>query len=90
VAQGQGQNNFCCVTTRGRNFRLGGRLRQRGGALTARVFGLGVLAFGRLVLASSGLSAGGLPAAQLPAAFGVLAVALVPASWQVQVPTAFA
>ena len=90
VAQGMGQKNFCCVTTRGRNFRLGWCLRQRGEALTARTFGLGVLGFGRLVLASSGLPPGSLPATQLAAAFGVLAVPLVPASWQVLAATAFA
>jgi hypothetical protein len=83
-----GAKNFCCVTTRGRNFRLRRRLWQRGGALTAGTLGLGVLGFGRLVLASPGLPAGGLPAAQLAAAFGVLAVPLVPAAWQVLAATA--
>ncbi len=72
------------------NFRLGGCLRDRGGALTARTFGLGVLGFGRLVLASAGLPPGSLPAAQLTAAFGVLAVPLVPAPWQVLAATALA
>ncbi len=89
-AQGEGQKTFCCVTTRGRNLKLRGCLWQRGGALTARMLGLGVLGFGRLVLASSGLPSGSLPAAQLAAAFRVLAVALVPAPWQVLSATAFA
>ena len=90
VAQGEGQKKFCCVTTRGRNFRLGGCLRHRGGTLTARVFGLGVLGFDYAVLASSGLPPGGLPAAQLAATFGILAVALVPALWQILPATALA
>jgi hypothetical protein len=90
VAQGMGQKNVCCVTTRGRNIRIGECLWQRSSTLTAHTFGLGVLGFGRLVLASSGLPPSRLPAAQLAAAFGVLAVPLVPASWQVAVPTTFA
>lgn len=66
VAQGEGQKKFCCVTTRGRNFRFGGRLRQRGrtlSALPARLFSLSVLGFGVRVLASPRLPPGGLPAA---------------------------
>jgi len=88
VAQGMGQKNFCCVTTRGRNFRLRRRLWQRGGTPTAGTLGLGVLGFGRLILASPGLPPGGLPAAQLAAACGVLAITLVPAAWQVLAATA--
>jgi hypothetical protein len=52
-------------------------LRQRSGTLTARAFSLGVLGFGRLVLASLGLPPGSLPAAQLTAAFGILVSAAV-------------
>ena len=89
MAEREGQKKFCCVTTRGRNRSFWAFAAQRR-RLTAGVFGLSVLDFGGGVLASSGLSAGGLPAMELAAAFGVLAVALVPASWLIAVPTAMA
>ena len=55
VAQRSRRKNFCCVTTRRRNFRLLRGLWRRGGTLTARPLGLGVLGFDRLVLTPLGL-----------------------------------
>ncbi len=90
VAQGSRQQNFCCVTTRRRNLGVLRCLRQRWGTLTARTLRLGVLDFGRIVLASSRLPPRRLPAADQPPAFGVLAVTLVPTTRLVLVPTALA
>ena len=90
VAHGSWQNNFCCVTTRRRNFGLLRCWWRREGALTARTLRRGVLGFGRSVVASSRLPPRRLPAADLPLAFGVLAVTLVPTPRLVLVPTAFA
>ena len=84
------RKNFCCVTTRRRNLSRLRRLWRRGGALTARSFGFGVLGFGRLVLASFGLPPRRLPASHQPQTFGVLAVMLVPTPWLVLASTAFA
>ena len=82
--------NFCCVTTRRRNCGWLWCLRRRGGALTARPLGLGVLDFYGFILAPFGLPFGRLPATDLALAFGVLAVTLVPAPWQILLATAFA
>ena len=90
VAQGSRRKNFCCVTTRRRNLRRLRRLWRRGGALTAHTFGLGVLGFGRLVLASFGLPLRRLPTPHQPQAFGILAVMLVPTPRLVLASTAFA
>ena len=90
VAQGVRQKNFCCVTTRRRNFGRLWWLRRRGGTLTARTLGLGVLGFDGIVLAPLGLPLGRLPAPDQPQAFGVLAVTLVPTPRLVLAPTALA
>ena len=90
VAQGSRRNNFCCVTTRRRNLKRLRRLWQRGGALTARTFGRGVLGFGRIVLPSFGLPPRRLPASHQTQAFRVLAVMLVPTPRLVLASTAFA
>jgi hypothetical protein len=82
--------NFCCVTTRRRNFWVIRGLRHRWGALTARTLRRGVLGFGCVVLAASGLPSRRLPATDQPPTFGVLTVTLVPTPWLVLVPTAFA
>jgi len=58
--------------------------------LTALPLGLGVPGFHGFILASFGLSLGRLPATDLAQAFGVLAITLVPAPWQVHLATAFA
>jgi hypothetical protein len=90
VAQGRGREFFCCVTTRGRNFRGLWSLGRSGGALTARTLCLGLLGFDRLVLAPFGLPPRRLPAPQQTQAFGVLAVTLVRALRLVRASTAFA
>ena len=90
VAQRSRRKNFCCVTTRRRNFRRLRWLRRRCGTLTAHAFGLGVLGFGRLVLAPLGLPLRRLPAPHQPQAFGILAVMLVPTPRLVLASTAFA
>ena len=89
-ADGSRRQNFCCVTTRRRNFGIFRGLRQRRGAPPARPLGLGVLGFSGIVLASLGLPLGGLPAPHETQTFGVLAVTLVPTLWRVLAPTAFA
>jgi hypothetical protein len=89
-AQRRRQENFCCVTTRCRNFRCLRRLGQRLGTRTARTLGVGVLGLGRIILASSRLPPRRLPAAEFPPAFGVLAVTLVPAPRLILLPTPFA
>ena len=65
-------------------------MRRRGGTLTARPLGLGVLSFDSFILAPLGLPLGCLPAPNLPQAVGVLAVMLVPTPRQVLLPTALA
>jgi hypothetical protein len=89
VAHRSRRKNFCCVTTRCRNFGLLRWLRRGGGALTARTLRLGMLGFGRIVLAPPGLPPRRLPAPDQTQAFGVLAVMLVPTPWLVLAPTAF-
>ncbi|MGH9748195.1 MAG: hypothetical protein ACRD59_19020 [Candidatus Acidiferrales bacterium] len=78
------------MTTRGRNFGVFNGLGQVLGALTALLFGLGMLGFDAGILTTFSLAASRLPAADLPQAFRVLAVALVPASWPVLAPASFA
>jgi hypothetical protein len=90
VAQNRGQKNSCCVTTRRYNFWTLRCLRRGRGTLTARTFRLGVLRFGRIVLAPPGLPPRRLPAPHLPQAFGILAVTLIPTPRLVLAPTAFA
>ncbi len=70
----QWEKNFCCVTTRCRNYGWLWCLGRRGGALTALPLGLSVLGFDGFILASFGLSLGRLPATDLTQAFGVLAI----------------
>ena len=69
---------FCCVTTRGRNFRVLNGLGRGLGAVTALLLSLGMLGFDAGVLATFGLAASRLPALDLLLAFRILAVALVP------------
>jgi len=90
VAPGRGQQNFCCVTTRRRNFGRTGSWRQRSGALPARTLGLGVLGFDRFVQTPLGLPPSRLPAADQAQAFGVLAIELVPTPRLVLPSAAFA
>jgi len=90
VAHGSRRKNSCCVTTRRPNLRRLRRLWRRGGALTARTFGLGMLGFGRIVLPSFSLPPCRLPAPHQTQAFGVLAVMLVPTPRLVLASTAFA
>jgi hypothetical protein len=90
IADGGRRKNFCCVTTRRRNFRISRGLRQRKGLPPARSLSLGVLGFDRVVLASLGLPFGGLPAPHETQALGVLAVMLVPTIWRVTAPTPLA
>jgi hypothetical protein len=66
------------VTTRRRNLWFLTSLRHGLGPLAARALGLGVLGFGKDVLAVFGLPPRRLPAADQPQAFRLLAVALVP------------
>jgi hypothetical protein len=65
-------------------------LGRRFGPLAARAFGLGVACFGLSGLAMSGLPPRRLPAPDLALTIGVLAVALIPASWLVRSATPFA
>jgi hypothetical protein len=78
------------VTTRRRSFRLFQGLWHRLGALAARTLRLGVLGFGAIMLASSGLPLCCLPAPYQAQAFGILAVSLVPTPRLIAAPTAFA
>ena len=82
--------HFCCVTTRCRNFDRLGRLRLRCGTLTAQPLGLGVLDFDRFILPPPSLPLGRLPAPHQAQAFGILAIALVPAPRLVLLSTPFA
>jgi len=84
------RKNFCCVTTRRRNFGIFRRLRRRWGSLAARSLGLGVPGLDGLILAPPGLSFGCLPTPDQPQALGVLAVMLVPTPRRVLAPTALA
>jgi len=90
VAQRSRRKNFCCVTTRCRNFRDLWSLGRRCDALAARTLCLSMLGFGRLVLAPFGLPPRCLPAPQQTQAFGLLAVTLVRAPRLVLASTAFA
>ena len=73
-----------------RNFGVLNGLGRGLGAVTALLFGLGMLGFDAVVSTAFSLAASILPAADLPQAFRVLAVALVPASWLVLAPASFA
>ena len=84
------KKNFCCVTTRGRNFRVLNGLGRDFGSLAAHLLGLGMLRFDRDVPATFSLAASRLPAADLTQAFRVLAIALVPAPRQVLASASFA
>src|SRR3984893_171525 len=86
----ESKKNFCCVTTRRRNFGCLRCLGQRFGTFTVRTLGLGVLGSGRLIQTPPGRPLRGLPAADLPLAFRVLAVTLVPTPWLVLPSAAFA
>jgi hypothetical protein len=90
VAHRSRRKNFCCVTTRRRNFWLLRWLRRGVGAPPARTLCLGMLGFGRIVLAPPGLPPRRLPAPEQTQAFGVLAVTLVPTQRLVAAATAFA
>src|SRR5262249_39637043 len=76
----EAKKNFCCVTTRGRNFRVLNGFGRGLAAVPALFLGLGVLGLDAGVLAPFGLAACRLPAPDLSPAVRVLAVALVPAS----------
>ena len=90
TADGSRWKNFCCVTTRCRNFRFIRGLWRIINALPARPLGLGMPGFDRLVLAPLGLSPSGLPAPHQPQAFGLLTVTLVPTLGRIRAPTALA
>ncbi len=76
----EGEKSFCRVTTRRRKFRFLNILGHGFGLLTARFLCLGMLGFGGVGLATFSLSPRRQPAVDFPQAFGVLTVALVPAS----------
>lgn len=86
----ESKKNFCCVTTRRRNFWTLRRLGRGLGSLAARALRCGVLGLDLGVLTASGLSARCLPAADLALAFRILAIALVPAPRLVLASAAFA
>jgi hypothetical protein len=90
VAQWQREKSFCCVTTRGRSFRLFRGLWHRLAALAARTLGRGVLDFDRFVGTPLRLALGRLPAVNGTQACGILAVTLVPTAWLELLSTAFA
>jgi len=77
------KKKFCRVTTRRRNFWCWNGLGRGLGPLAARSFRLGMLGFDLGGLATFGLPLRRQPAENLPLAFGLLAVALVPAPWLV-------
>jgi hypothetical protein len=81
---------FCCVTTRGRNFRVLNGLGHSFGSLPALLLGPGMLGFDADVLTTFGLAASRLPAADLTPAFRVLAIALVPPPRPVLASASFA
>ena len=83
----EGKKTFCCVTTRRRKFWVLNGLRRGLDSLAARFLGLSVPGFGPDVLATLGLPPRGQPPADLSPAFGILAVALVPAPRLVLAPT---
>ena len=89
VAEGPRRNNFCCVTTRRRNFRSPGWLGRKGGTPSARTLGGSMLGFDRFIGTPLRLTLGRLPAAHGTQAFGILAVALVPTSRLELLSTAF-
>jgi hypothetical protein len=84
------KKNSCCVTTWVRNLRVLNDLGRGLVALTALLFGLGMLCLDVAVPTAFSLAASILPAADLPQAFRALAVALVPASWLVLASASFA
>jgi hypothetical protein len=84
------EKNFCCVTTRRRNFRSLRRLGHGLGALAAQALRLGMLGFGLGIQPALGLPPCCLPAANLPLAFRILAVTLVPTPRLVLPSAAFA
>ncbi len=84
------KKNFCCVTTRRRNFGCLRCLRRGSGAPAARTLSLGVLSFGRGIQAAFGLPLRRLPAADLALACRILAVTLVPTPRLVLAPAALA
>jgi hypothetical protein len=81
---------ICCVTTRRCNLVALGGLWRRWDALTARTFGLGMLGFDGIVLASPRLPPRRLPAPHQTQAFSILAVTLVPTPRLILAPTALA
>ena len=87
--RGEG-NFFCCVTTRGRNFRVLNGLGRDFGSLPALLLGLGMLGFDADVPATFSLAASRLPAADFTQAFRVLTIALLPASRLVLASASFA
>lgn len=86
----ESKKNFCCVTTRRRNFRVFRWLRRRGRPLTAQAFRLRVLRLRGGVQAAAGLTLCRLPAPDLTLALRILAVTLVPATRLVLLSAAFA
>lgn len=80
----------CCVTTRRRRSWITSGLGRGFGPLAARTLGLGVAGFGSGGLAMSGLPLRRQPAPDLALTFGILAVALIPASRQVLAAAPFA
>lgn len=87
---GLGEKKFCCVTTPRRMLPFLTDLGRRFGTLAARAFGLGVAGFGLRGVTMPGLPPRRLPAPKRALAFGVLAVALIPASRHVPAATPFA
>ena len=85
-----GRKKKSCVTTRGRNFGVFNGLGRGLGALTALLFGLGMLVFDAVIPTTFSLAASRLPTSDFPQAFRVLAVALVPTSRVVLAPASFA
>jgi hypothetical protein len=84
------KKNFCCVTTRRRNFWPLIRLGRSFGSLAAHALSLCVPGFDLGGLPPLDLPPSRLPTANFPHAFGVLAIALVPTSRLVPPPAAFA
>lgn len=84
------KKNFCCVTTRRRNFGPLIRLGRSLGLLTAHALSLCVPGFGLGGLTTFGLPPSRLPTANLPQAFRVMAIELIPTSRPVLPPAAFA